>query len=130
MLALIDNNPSLVNLSMNHKACSGNLISYIVSNLRLLQSLEMTGIGFDEVSTDELERIDFGMLQNLRSLDLSGSKNCNKIVAKILQKCEVLRCLDVSSCKELTDDMLKVDKIRSPLEELNLSFLNVCTFYD
>ncbi len=110
---------------MNHKACSGNLISYLVNNLQFLESLELTGTGFDEIGTEELERIDFGKLKRLRSLDLSGSKNCNKIVAKILQRCESLKCLDVSSCKELNDEMLKVDKIKSPLEELNLSFLNV-----
>jgi hypothetical protein len=114
---------------MNHKACSGNLISYIVNNLRALESFELTGTGFDEIGTEELERIDFGMFKKLHSLDLSGSKNCNKIVARILQKCESLKYLDVSSCKELTDDMLKVDKIRSPLQELNLSFLNVCSIW-
>jgi Leucine-rich repeat (LRR) protein len=110
---------------MNHKACSGNLLSYIVNNLKQLQSLELTGTGFDEVSTEELERVDFGLLKSLRWLDLSGSKNCNKIVSKILQRCESLKRLDISSCKELTDDMFKVNRIVSPIEELNISFLNV-----
>ena len=83
------------------------------------------GTGFDDINSEELEKIEFHLWKNLRALDLSGSKNCNKIIGKLLRNCESLKYLDISSCKELSDDMFKVDQIRAPLEELNMSFLNV-----
>jgi hypothetical protein len=126
LITLINNNPGLENLSMNHRSCSGNLIFYVFNHLKCLASLELTGTGFGEVSTEELERLDFGLLINLHTLDLSASKSCNKIVAKILQNCESLKKLDISACKELTDDMFKVQQIRAPIQDLDLSFSNVC----
>ena len=114
---------------MNHKSCSGNLVAYIVNNLKSLETLALTGTGFDLIKSEELERMEFHLFKSLHTLDLSGSKNCNKIVSKLLQKCSSLKSLDISACKELNDDMFKISSFAAPLEELNMSFLNVILFW-
>jgi hypothetical protein len=90
--------------------------------LRFLECLEIFGFGFEQINQNDMNRLKF---KNLERLDLSGSNNNDLTVASVLKNCLSLKQLDLTYCKNLTDKMFQIYDINSPIEDLNLSFINV-----
>lgn len=69
-------------------------------------------------------------MANLYKLDISNTACDNKLISVILKKINTLKVLNLNSCLRLGDEMFQMSEIKSPIEDLNLSFVkNVIAFF-
>jgi hypothetical protein len=133
LLLLFSNCKNLTYLSLKRNTqCAPQILKFMIHNSPKLNSLYLAGSGFDSLSFyEDLEKeIKFEKMENLTNLDLSACNNSDsKLIALILTSCRALKCLDVSNSLKLTDEIftLSASSIKTPLEELSLSFLNKLT---
>jgi hypothetical protein len=123
LLILFSRCPDLVDLSLKRTTqCSPQILIYMMHNLGRLESLALSGSGFDSLSSYNLDDVRFDRLAHLTTLDLSMSNGDNKVVASVLRNCRLLSHLDVSNCIKLTDEMFTLTpSIEARLEQINLS---------
>lgn len=128
-LVLFNRSKQLTSFSLKRTTqCASHILVYMIHNLLKLETLYLSGSGFDSLSSFSLENVKFDQLKNLTKLDLSFSNGDNKVLSCILKSCKNLKYLDLNNCSKLTDEMFTLtDSIKAPLEDLNLSMIKQLT---
>ena len=115
-------------MKRSNKFCYTTLLS-IINSMNKLETWNLADTGFDSLLPMEHSYIRFENLSNLTNLDISNSSGDNDLIRLLLINSSSLKCLNLSYCYKITDDLFTNLKITCQLKELNLNFLRQVSFF-